>query len=225
MKLNAMRHLLQVVFLMTGSCIAFAVQSPAGPPPATVPPARTPSAIMQPALDRLQQTLGALRTEKWKTSGAVREGTEANINSIHRDLEDTLPPLLTAADGAPNSVTQLLPAFRNIEALYDVLLRITEAGRGAASSQQVAALEDARARLEDARRVLGDRLQTMAVAQEQRVHTLQAAVRAIPPPPAPVVCPPPPPVKKHRPRRKPVVKKPAPAPAPTSTPAPTKTQH
>jgi hypothetical protein len=222
MKINPMRRLLQVIFLMTGSCMAFAVQSPAGPPPATVPLASA-SAIMQPALDTLQQTLGALRTEKWKTSGAVREGTEANINSIHRDLEDTLPPLLAAADGAPNSVTQQLPAFRNIEALYDVLLRITEAGRGAAPSQQVAALEDARARLEDARRVLGDRLQATAVTQEQRVHTLQAAVRAIPPPPIPVVCPPPPPVKKRRPRKKPVVKKLAPA--PTSTPAPGQTQH
>ncbi|WP_348267947.1 hypothetical protein [Edaphobacter sp. DSM 109919] len=217
-----MRHLLPTALLiiLCRPCVALGAQAPAAAPPATEQTQNTPSAIMQPALATVGQTIGMLRPDKWKTSDAIREQTLANIESIHRDLEMTLPQLLAAADGAPDSVSQVWPAYRNIEALYDVLLRVAEAGNLTASSQQNAALERARAALEEGRRTLGDRLTSAALAQEQQVRTLQAAVRAVPPPPAPVACPPPPPVKKHKARKK-VVKKPAPAPAnaPSSVPA------
>lgn len=175
--------------------------------------------MLQPALDTLRQTLGVLRPDKWKTSGAVREEADANISSIRNDLETMLPPLLAAADGAPDSVARVLPAYRNVEALYDVLLRVAEAGRLSAPSQQSAALEEARGSLEDGRRALGDHLQAAALGQEQQVHNLQAAVRAIPPAPAPVVCPPPAPVKKRKPRPRPA-KKPAQAPPNSQSGAP-----
>jgi hypothetical protein len=174
---------------------------------------------MQPALDMLQQTIRTLRPDKWKTSEAIRQETSANLDSIHRDLETPLPQLLAAADGAPVSVSRMLPAYRNIEALYDVLLRIAEVGNLTAPSPQSEALERARAALEDGRRAIGDRLTSAALAQDQQVRTLQAAVHAIPPAPVPVACPAPAPVKKHRTRKK-AVKKPAPASvAPSGAPA------
>ncbi len=200
-----MRFFSPALFVLT-CCAACAAQAPANVPAATAQPLQTPSAIMQPALDNLQQTLGMLRPDKWKASGAEREEAAANISSIGRDLQTTLPPLLAAADRAPDSVAQVLPVYRNIEALYDVLLRVSEAGSLSAPSQQSAALEEARAKLEDGRRALGDRLQAAAVSREKQVHDLQATIRAIPPPAAPVVCPPPPPVK-HRTRKKVVKKK------------------
>ena len=197
--------LLLVIFC--GGHAALPAQTSTGTPPETMQPSKTPSAIMQPALDNLQQTLGMLRPDKWKISGAAREETAANISSIGQDLETTLPPLLTSADGAPGSVAQVLPAYRNIEALYDVLLRVTAAANLSAPGQQSAALDDARARLEEGRRALGERLQSAALVQEKQVHDLQAAVRAIPPPaPAPAACPPPPAVKKRKPRRKPATR-------------------
>jgi hypothetical protein len=176
---------------------------------------------MQPAIETLRQTIWILRPEKWKASDAIRQETSANIDSIHRDLTNTLPSLLTAADQTPDSVSRMLPAYRNIEALYDVLLRVAEAGNIAAPSKENGALERARTALEDARRTFGDRLTSAALAQDQQVHSLQAALRAVPPAVAPVACPPPPPVKKHRTRRK-AAKKPTPAPASQSShpPAP-----
>lgn len=167
---------------------------------------------MQPAIETLRQTIWILRPEKWKASDAIRQETSANIDSIHRDLTNTLPSLLTAADQTPDSVSRMLPAYRNIEALYDVLLRVVQVANLTAPKQQSAALDHARASLEDARRTLGDHLNSAALAQDQQVHGLQAALRAVPPAAAPVACPPPPPVKKHRTRRKPA-KKPASAPA------------
>jgi hypothetical protein len=165
---------------------------------------------MQPSLDMLAQTIGTLRPDKWKASDAVRDDAAANISSIRRDLDATLPQLLATADGASASVTQVLPAYRNIEALYDVLLRVAEAGRLSAPGDQKSALEEARAKLEAGRRAFGDRIQAAALAQEQQVHNLQATLRAIPPAPAPAVCPTPAPEKKRRVRRK-TTKKPVPA--------------
>lgn len=208
MKVTGMRLLSSLCLIaLCGPCAALA-QMPANTPAQT---AKTPSAIMQPALDTLRQTLTTLRPDKWKGSGALREEAGANIGSIQRDLETTLPTLLAAADGNPNSIAKGLPAYRNIEALYDVLLRVAEAGGLAAPNDQNAALESARASLEDARRSFGDNLQADALAQEKQIGDLQAAVRAASPAPAPVACPPPPTTKKRKPRKK-TVKKPTPAP-------------
>jgi len=179
----------------------------------------TASAMMQPALDTLAQAIEVLRPEKWKASDAIRQETGSNIDSIHRDIQTTLPQLLATADAAPNSISQLLPAYRNVEALYDVLLRVAQVANLAAPNQQSAAIDHARARLEDARRALGDHLNSAALTQDQQVHRLQAALRAVPPPAAPVVCPTPAPVKKRKRVRR-VVKKAAPAPASSPAAAP-----
>src|SRR6185437_920697 len=182
-----MRILSSTLFLIAACwpCISLAAQSPASPPPATPQTSEVPSVILQPALDTLRQTLETLRPDKWKTSSAVRDETSANISSIRRDLDTTLPALLATADKAPNSVTQTLPAFRNIEALYDVLLRVSEVGAIFAPGQQGMALEQARASLEDARHTLGDRLQSAAVSQDQQLRQVQAALHSIQTAPAP----------------------------------------
>jgi hypothetical protein len=208
--------LLLLVTLCSCSTLLTA-QTPDPSQPAAAKP--IPSATMQPALDSLQQALSTVRLEKWKTSGAAREETEANISSIHRDLEGALPSLLANADAAPNTVTHLLPAFNNIGALYDVLLRVTAVSKLSAPAQQSAALDQAMTDLETARHALSDRLQSNAAAQEQQVSDLKASLRAVPATPTPiaVACPPPaPPAKK----RKPAPKKPAKPATPATTPTP-----
>jgi hypothetical protein len=196
------------------TCLAAQTPSSAAPAAATTPapPSRTPSEILQPVLDALTQTLGTLRLEKWKAPATLRDETDTNISSIRRDIDTTLPPLLATADAKPDSVSQILPAFRNIEALYDVVLRVAQVARVSAPAPQSAALDEAMANLDSARRTLGDRLQAAALAQEKQVADLQAALRAVPPPPPPApVAPPPASTPK---KRKP---KPAPKPAPASS--------
>jgi hypothetical protein len=221
MKVTVMRFFTPAIFFVTCyvASAVLAAQTPASAPAAETQPLKMPSAIMQPALDTLQQTISMLRPEKWKMSGAAREEAAANISSIRHDLEATLPSLLTSADGAPDSVTQVLPAYRNVEALYDVLLRVSETGSLFAPDQQSSALEEARAKLEVGRRELGERLQSAAVAREKQMHDLQAAVRAIPPPAPAPVCPLTPTPTKHKPRKK-TTKKPTPAVAIPQSPAP-----
>jgi hypothetical protein len=132
---------------------------------------------MQPSLDTVQQTLEALKLEKWK-KGDIREESAANISAIVRDLKETLPPLLRDADAAPGTISRVLPASRNIDALYDVLLRIVEAARVSAPGDQVGQLAHALIDLKHARSALGDRLQEMAVAQEEQIRELRSTLQA-----------------------------------------------
>jgi hypothetical protein len=171
--------------------------------------ATLPSTTLQPSLDVLKTAVADVRVERWKGSAALRTETETNLASIQRDLNSTLPPLLAAADSAPDSAAKVLPAYRNIEALYDVLLRVTSAGKVAAPGDQSSSLDQALTSLEDGRRALGDRLQTDSAAEEKKVSDLQAALKAIPPPapppapPTPAACPTPPAKKKAKPAAKP----------------------
>jgi hypothetical protein len=164
--------------------------------PAPVPAVQGRAAsTLQPSLDVLRTALGVTNVERWKVSAAVRIEQENNLKSIRNDVSTTLPALLAAADVAPGSPAKLLPAYRNVDALYDVVLRVDAEGRIAAPADQSSALDQALASLESTRRTLGDQLQHVTENQEVQVGHLQAALKAIPPPapppppPAPVKCP------------------------------------
>ncbi len=195
-----------------------AAQAPAASAPAAPAGAGTPSSLLQPALGSLQTTVASLRTDKWK-SGTVRTEAAANINSIQKDIVETLPPLLSAADSAPDANSKMLPVSRNIDALYAVLLRVWDGARTAGSPDQVAQLQQAMTSLESARHALINRMEDVAEAQEKQIGTLQSTLKAqaaaVAAMPAPVAqpCTPPPPAKKV------VKKKPKPAAAATPTPA------
>src|ERR1700676_1049863 len=105
------------VSLVAAFCLFFAVcgaqpppatpQSPPAAPPAPVaPPAATPSGVLQPSLNAVQQTLAALKLDKWKR-GTVRDEAGKNIAAILRDIETSLPPLITAADSTPETLSKV----------------------------------------------------------------------------------------------------------------------
>lgn len=173
-----------------------------GPAPVTRINATPPSATLRPALDILKTALIQLKIDKWRASNPIRDEAQKNFESVQRDVASTLPSLLATADTAPDSAAKVLPVYRNVEALYDVTLRLVVAARLSAPSDQMSALDQALAHLDDARRALGDQLQGTADAQDKQVVRLQAALKAIPPPQPPAPAPPPPkcpvtPVKKR----------------------------
>jgi hypothetical protein len=137
-----------------------------------------PSATVEPAAASVQQALETLRVDKWKAARDVRDAEAKNVDSLRRDLTTTLPSLMTAADAAPESISAMLPLSRNLGALYDVLLRVTVVAESAAPREQTVALEQAMTSVEGVRRMLADRLQSAASAEEQRVSELQKAVVA-----------------------------------------------
>jgi hypothetical protein len=179
------------------------------------------ASVLKGQLDGLQQSLTGLKMEKWK-GGSIRTEAAANVASIQKDLQGTLPSLISAADAAPTSLSKALPVSRNLDALYDVLLRVVDGARVAAPGDQADQLMQAAAAVEKGRQALNDHLQQMADGAERQVVELRAAVVKAQAPaaaPAPPVCPatPAPAAKK-----KVVKKKPAPPPAATAPPAATK---
>jgi hypothetical protein len=182
-----------------------------GTAPAAAAPAQAgpvPSAMMQPAVNNLRGAIDGMHADKWKIPGALKDETEANLSSIRKDLDGTLAVLLATADGAPGTVSALLPAYRNVEALYDVVLRVDAAARVGAPAQQSQVLDSALSKLDESRRGFGDHIMTAAQAQEKQVSDLQASLKtaqATPPPGAPV-CPTPATTTKKPPAKKPAAK-------------------
>jgi hypothetical protein len=203
-----------------------AARAQAAPPPAAAAasaqaPAAAPAGFamtnLRPALANVQTAITNLNVAHWKAPNDIRATTQQDINSMQRDLNTTLPGLLTQADAAatassPPALSPAFAVFRNLDALYDVMLRVTETAGLAGSASDASGLEDARAGLEDGRAKLGAWLLQAIGAQDAQVVRLQTPAAAVAPPP------PPPPnkivVNDGPDTTKPHKKKPPPTPAP-----------
>jgi len=189
--------------------------------------AQKPSELVQPALDKVAQAGSSVDLNKWKGGNSLRGEVDANLASVQKDLQNTLPPLLIDSDKAPQSFPATMRILLNLDALYSVLLRIQIAGKANAPRDQSDALDASLAALDGARRDLGDRIITAAAAQEKQIATLQATVQqqtaqiaATQQAAAAAATPPPPPTRKKAAKKKPAAK-PATS-APAATPAPAK---
>ena len=211
--------LLGVAVLLAPSKIAWgqADQAPATPAAPAPPPPAFAMADLKPALADVQNAITAANLSRWKIPSDVRADTQQDVTSMQRDLSETLPGLMSAADAAPatNGVHALAPAFavfRNLDALYDVLLRVSEIASVGAAANDAGSLESARAALEGGRGKLGTWLLQAIGSQDsqfaQAVATAAARPAAPPPPPNKVVVDDGP--ENPKPRRK----KPATPPAP-----------
>lgn len=167
-----------------------AAQPVAVSPTAAVPTPLPPSAQLRPSLSTVEATLSGLRVDKWKR-GSVRDEAADDIQAIQHEIRVNMPPLITASDAAPRSVSKALPVAKHAGALYDVLLRVYDASRIVAPAQQVGELQSALHSLERARLGLDSRLQTIASAQEEQMSALRVTVQKQ----AAFKCPAPPPAK------------------------------
>ena len=136
---------------------------------------------------------------------------------MQRDLNATLPGLVAQAEANPTALSPAFAVFRNLDALYDVLLRVTETAALAGSGSDAGSLEDARAGLEDGRGKLGSWLLQSISAQDAQIVHLQTALAARPTA-APAATPNKVVVDDGPETPKPRKKKPAPAPAPQYSP-------
>ena len=186
--------------LFAAICSAQTEQTPAAQSAAVQPP----SSLVRPALESVGRAGSAVDLNKWKGSTAMREEVDGNLASIQKDLQSTLPALLSTADAAPGSAAASLPVLMNIDALYNVVLRVTIASRLGAPRDQNTSLEQSAVLLDSARRDLGEAITTSAKAQEKRIADLQSTVQqqaatiaAATPPPAVAV-----PAAAPKPKRK-----------------------
>ncbi len=132
------------------------------------------------SLDRLQQTLKALTVSRWKAPGDVRQTTQSDVDSMQRDLSNTLPALIAQTKANPAQLAPILAVYRNVDALYDVLLRVSETAQLAGAANDSRALEEQRATLESSRTQVGAALLQSAQAQDSEVTQLRTAASTPP---------------------------------------------
>lgn len=151
-----------------------ATSQPAGSPA----PALSPSADLQSALSQVQNTLTVVEVRRWKASRGIRRQTRDNVVSIQQDMSQTLPGLLAAADAAPESVPQSFAVYRNVDALYDVLLRVSAVADFSAPRDDAEAIAGALQQLETARSRLGDAILRVSQHQELQIGEFRSAIQA-----------------------------------------------
>lgn len=162
--------------LVSPAILAIGQATTPAPAAATAPAAPvSASTLLQPSINSVVTVLNGLKIDKWK-KGSVREEAGQNVNSILQDIQNNLPPLVGAADAAPGSVSAAMPLVKHLDALYDVLLRVEEASRIAAPSDQISQLQDALTVFGTARFALDDELQKRAATQEKQVTELHVAL-------------------------------------------------
>jgi hypothetical protein len=135
-------------------------------------------------IPKLRAAADAADVGRWKLRKDMKDGIVNDLQSIRNDLDVVLPPLLDKAQANPDSVPDALAVYRNVNALYDVMLRVSEAGmyaNGMGSEQ----MSDALVELATARTTL--ERTTIEVAASQRAALIQLQ-HAPPPPPVHIVA-------------------------------------
>jgi hypothetical protein len=173
-------HALAFAILLVGGSALAQQEAAAPPPPAAAPaapsgPLNIAAEDVRAPADHLGQTLSTINVAKWKAPQEVKGQTQADIASIQRNVRTTLPELLDAAKADPTKVAPAFAVYRNMSALYDVLLRVAETATLAGSQQDGATLEDERRRIEAARKSLGASILDAATAQDASIASLRSA--------------------------------------------------
>ena len=184
-------------------------------------------ADLQQASQATQLDLAKLRIEKWKTDGTTKRQTDADVQSIQRNLQSAMPEIVGQLKNSPESLPQTFKLYRNLDALYDVFASVVESAGAFGSKDEFQSLQNDLNAIEKSRHVVADRMEALSTAKENelghlRVELGNAEARITATPPKKVVVDDTEPDKK--PVKKKVVHKPAkPATSPAAVPATTPT--
>jgi hypothetical protein len=170
---------------------------------------------LQQTAQRMQSDLGKTRIEKWKTDGATKRQTLANVESIQRNLQSALPEMIAQLNSAPENLGASFKLYRNLVVLNDYFGSVVESAGAFGSKDEFQSLGNDMNGLESARRAFGERMQKLAASKEDELTRLRAQVKTLsaapPPPPKKIV------VDDTEPPKKPAKKK-VTKPKPPATP-------
>jgi hypothetical protein len=167
-----------------------------------------------------QADLVKMRVEHWKTSNASKKETLTKVDSIQRNLQGTLPDVISQLRAAPEDLPTTFRLYRILEALCDVVGSVAEDTGAFGSKDELQSLSNDLSGFDGTRKQLAQRMESLSSAKEAELVRLRADLKtaqaAIPvAPPKKIVV-----DDNEPPKKPPVKKKPAAKPA-TTTPAPT----
>ena len=166
-----------------------------------------------------QLDLGKLRIEKWKTDSNTKRSTEADVESLQRNLQMALPEIIAQLRASPENLATTFKLYHNLDALYDVFGPVVESAGAFGSRDEFQSVQNDLSSLERSRRALAERMDALSAAKEGELAHLRSQVRdlqaaATPPAPAKKVV-----VDDTEPPKKPAKKKAVPKPPKPNAPA------
>ncbi len=161
----------KVVFAMPYSMPTPTPQQPAA--------AAIPCDIVRPSADAVAAAVNAVDIKHWKLSRDKKEEMLGDVDSIQRDLVDTLPVLIQQAKATPRALAPEWAVMQNVDALYDVLVRVTTTASLSAQSGEAGQLLDAENQLGLTRKSLTDQLVAAAGSQDSTLAMLQMKLASL----------------------------------------------
>ena len=122
--------------------------------------------------------LSRLRINKWRAPGGAKQQSEANRQSILRNLETALPGMISGVRSNPDDIAASFTLYRNLDALYDVLSSVAESAGAFGPRDDYQPLANDLNSIEQIRRDLADRVSTLASSKETELARLRNEVRA-----------------------------------------------
>lgn len=132
---------------------------------------------LRPALLQVGSALNQVRIDRWKVSRDWKSQLRSDADSIHQDLSSQLPTLFQTAQQSPAALGPQLAVMHNVDALYDVLVRVTTAASIAGAKKDAATLNDVLAGLESARKSAATQLIQAASMRDQELLQFQARMQ------------------------------------------------
>ena len=132
---------------------------------------------LQQASQSAQDNLSHLRIEKWKTDSATKRQTQADSQSVLRNLQDALPGMLTNLKNSPENLALTFTVYRNLDALYDVMNSLTESAGAFGGKEEYQALNTDLGNIESSRRAFAERMDKLATAKETEIAQLRVELQ------------------------------------------------
>jgi hypothetical protein len=158
---------------------ASALQSNAAPASQTEVATPSPafSESLRPALQQVGNSVGQIRIDRWKLSQSWKTQLQSDADSIQQDLSHQLPGLFEQVQASPTALDAQLRLMQNVDALYNVLVRLTMAADLTEKKTDAALLDGALDRLESARKTATGQLIQAAALQNQQLVKLQTRMQ------------------------------------------------
>jgi hypothetical protein len=133
---------------------------------------------LQQASQATQADLSKTRVEKWKTDSNTKRQTQANMESIQRNLQSAMPEIINQLQASPENLNTTFKLYRNLDALYDVFSSVVESAGAFGSKDEFQSLSNDLGTLEHTRRSFADRLDTLSASKENELTQLRTQVKA-----------------------------------------------
>jgi hypothetical protein len=132
-------------------------------------------------LEQVAQTtqidLAKLRIEKWKTDSNTKRGTQADVESLMRNLQMALPEIIAEVKASPENIAATFKLYHNLDALYDVFGPVVESAGAFGSRDEFQSVQNDLSAVERSRRALAERMEALATAKEGELTQLRTQVR------------------------------------------------